>query len=154
MIKYSILSKSQHWPRRIKKIEYIINEILKYKKELNFLNEVHYYCNFVFANDNFVKKLNKKFKKINTTTDVLTFVNKTYNINKNNEKHCDIVFSIETILKDVKKNNINFYHHLTHLIIHSFLHINNYMHDTVKDFKIMKNKEIYILKKLNINNPY
>ena len=54
--------------------------------------------------------------------------------NKKEDRHCDVVFSIETILNDAKKNNINFYHHLTHLIIHSFLHIYGYSHNDKKNY--------------------
>ena len=53
-----------------------------------------------------------------------------------------------------KKNNINFYSHLTHLIIHSFLHINGYVHDKIKDFNKMKKIEIKVLNKIGIDNPY
>ena len=154
MIKYTVFSKTNHWPRRTKKIRYLIRKILFYKKNLKYFKNTNYYCNFILANDQFIKKLNKKFKKNNRSTDVLTFVSKlNYNIKKM-EKHCDIVFSIETIKKDAKKNNINFYDHLTHLIVHSFLHINNYVHNNKKEYLSMKKKEISILSQLGIQNPY
>ena len=70
------------------------------------------------------------------------------------EKHCDIIFSIERITQDSKNNNIDFYNHITHLIIHSFLHINNFIHYKLKDFFIMKKIETKILKKLGIQDPY
>ena len=35
----------------------------------------------------------------------------------------NVFFSIETIVNDAKKNKVKFYNHLTHLVIHSFLHI-------------------------------
>ena len=153
MIAYTILCKSNHWPKRIKKIDKIIKKVLVYKKELKFINNNNYYCNFVLANDKFIKKFNYKYKKKNKSTDVLTFVSN-YNTATKTEKHCDIIFSIETIIKDSKRNNIDFYNHLTHLIIHSFLHINNFIHHKIKDFLIMKKIEINILNKLNIQNPY
>ena len=96
----------------------------------------------------------RKFNNINKSTDVLTFVSNHNFNNKKEEKYCDIIFSIETILYDAKKNNINFYNHLTHLIIHSFLHINNYVHNKIKDYLVMRNIEIHVLKQLGINNPY
>ena len=40
-----------------------------------------------------------------------------------------------------KKNLINFYDHLTHLIIHCFLHVNGYDHKINTDFTKMKNLE-------------
>ena len=75
--------------------------------------------------------------------------------NKNiNEAYCDIFFSAETIKKDAKKNIINIYDHITHLIIHCFLHVNGYDHEKNSDFNKMKNLEEKILNKLNIRNPY
>ena len=58
------------------------------------------------------------------------------------------------ITKNAKNNNISFYNHLTHLFIHSFLHINGYMHNKVKDFHKMKKIEIKVLNKIGISNPY
>ena len=154
MIRYTISSKTKRWSKRIKKIEQTINQVLAYKKGLKFVNDINYYCNFVLANDSFVKDLNSKFNSTNKSTDVLTFVSKYKINNMKQEKHCDIIFSIETILKDAKKNKTDFYNHLAHLIIHSFLHINDYMHNKIKDYLIMKNKEITILKQMGISNPY
>ena len=154
MIHYTISSKTNHWPRRVNRIKNTINKILIYKKKLNFIQNINYHCNFVLANDKFIKKLNNKFKSINKSTDVLTFVSNIDFTEKKKEKHCDIVFSIETITNDARKNNIDFYNHLTHLIIHSLLHINNYVHNKFKDYLIMKEIEISVLKHMGINNPY
>ena len=153
MIHYTIFSKTNHWPRRVKKIDDVINKILVHKKDLKFVNSINYFCNFILANDLFIKSFNHQFKNINKSTDVLTFVSR-FNYNKKEERYCDIIFSIETILNDAKKNNVNFYNHLTHLIIHSFLHINDFLHNNIEDYLIMKNAEINILKKLGITNPY
>ena len=49
---------------------------------------------------------------------------------------------------------MNFYDHFNHLLVHSFLHINGYKHNNDKNFKLMKYKEIEILKKIGIRNPY
>ena len=64
------------------------------------------------------------------------------------------MISAENIIKYAKKNNRNFYHHFAHLIVNSILHINGYSHKKRKKYFLMKNKEIKILKKLGISNPY
>ena len=154
MVNYSIFCKSKRWPRRQKKIDRIIKNILVYKKDMKFIDNIDYNCNFILANDEFMKKLNYKYKKKYQSTDVLTFISNLKIKEKKDEKHCDIILSIETILKDSKKNNVDFYNHITHLIIHSFLHINNFIHDKISDFLIMKKVEINILKKMGIESPY
>ena len=154
MINYTISSRNYRWTKRLKKVDDIVNQVLVYKKDLQFIKNINYYCDFTLANDKFIKHLNQKFRKINQSTDVLTFVSKLSMKNKKEDRHCDVVFSIETILNDAKKNNVNFYNHLTHLIIHSFLHMNDFLHNNIRDYLIMKNTEINILKKLGIANPY
>ena len=154
MIRYNISSKVINWNARVKKIDNIIKNILLYKKDLKFLNSVNYECNFVLANDLFIKKFNKKYKNINKSTDVLTFISTMDFKNKKKEKYYYLIFSIETIINDSNRNNIEFYSHISHLIVHSFLHINNYIHDKIKDYLEMKKIEIKVLKKLGIDNPY
>ena len=103
MINYTIYSTTNRWAKRIRKIEDIINQVLLYKKDLRFINHINYYCDFTLANDKFVKRLNRKFRKVNKPTDVLTFVSKLNIKNNKEDRHCDVVFSIETILNDAKK---------------------------------------------------
>ena len=154
MIYYNIIIKSNHWPRRLKKIDKIIKSILKQKKLFNFNKNVVYYCNFILMNDSFIKKFNHLYKKHNEITDVLTFIsNNDKKINKN-EKYCDIMLSAEISARDAKKNNINFYDHVSHLIIHSLLHISGYKHKKNNDYLIMKKKEIEILHNLGILSPF
>ena len=98
-------------------------------------------------------KTHKQYRKQNKFTDVLTFVS---DFKKSSviEKHCDIIISAETALIDAKKSKKNFYDHFAHLIIHSILHINGFSHNRKKNFLLMQNKEIKILHKLGISNPY
>ena len=154
MIHYSIIIKSKHWPKRLEKIDRIIQLILKHRKLFNFNKNIIYYCNFVLMNDSLIKKFNRLYNKQNKITDVLTFV---YNIKKKinkNEKYCDIMLSAEILAKDAIKNKINFYDHITHIIVHSLLHVSGYKHIKNNDYLIMIKKEIKILNNLGISNPY
>ena len=154
MIRLNFYVQSNNWSRRINKVKKISNKVIKEKTNLKFDKNINYYLNIILLNNKKMKKLNLKFKKINKTTDVLTFVSTFENINFNKSKYCDIFFSAETINLDSKKNKINFYDHFTHLLIHSFLHINGYMHKKVKDFIKMQKTEIEILSKIGLQNPY
>jgi len=154
MINYTLTSKSKYWPARIKKINQLILKIIKFKKDLKFEKNIDYNCSFIFVDDKKMKDINKKFRKINQPTDVLTFISDIKIQNNRHKKLCDIFLSAETIMMDAKKSKINFYDHLTHLVIHSFLHINGFVHNKFKDFLKMKNVEIKILKNLEIDNPY
>ena len=150
MIKFTIICKSKHWPARVKKITSIIKKILKFKKDLKFSQTVTYNCNIILADNNLVKKINYKFRKKKQPTDVLTFVSEIRKKNIKKFKICDIFISAEIIKKDAKRNNTTFYDHFTHILIHSFLHINGFSHIKNKDYYQMNKKEVLILKKLGI----
>jgi len=154
MIKFSLISQSNHWPARFKKINFIVNKILNYRKELNFRSNENYDCYIILSDNKLTKKMNYKFRKQKKSTDVLTFVSELNIKKKYKAKICNIFLSAETIKRDAHINKINFYAHLTHLLIHSFLHINGFTHKKKQDYDKMKNIEIKILKKLGISNPY
>ena len=154
MIKLNFYVQSNNWTRRINKIKKITNKVIKERTKLNFDKNINYYLNIILLNNKKMKKINLKFKEINKTTDVLTFVSAFKKINLNKTKYCDIFFSAETIKLDSLNNKINFYDHFTHLLVHSFLHINGYMHKKAKDFIRMQKAEIEILNKIGLQNPY
>ena len=152
MIKFTVICKSNYWPARVKKITSIIKKILKFKKDFKFSQAITYNCNIILADNKLIKKINYKFRKINQSTDVLTFVSEIRKKNIKKFKICDIFISAEIIKKDAKRNNTTFYDHFTHILIHSFLHINGFNHIKNKDYYQMNKKEILILKKLGIIN--
>ena len=129
-----------------------ISEVLK---EMDFKKE--YYLSVLLTNDNGIKKINKKYRKINKATNVLSFPqNDERLITKKRFKIIlgDIVISLEKIIKESKLQNKKPSDHLTHMVIHSLLHLLGFNHENLKDFKIMKKKEINILSKLSISSPY
>lgn len=152
-IETNFFCKSNHWSRRMMKIKNIVNTIIKFDN-LGFKKNNFYFLNLIFVDNKKIKNINRKYRGKNKTTDVLTFVKLLNNSNNKNELYCDIFFSAEIIKKDSIKNMINFYDHITHLIIHCFLHVNGYDHKKNCDFIKMKNLEEKILMKLNIKNPY
>ena len=154
MIETVIICRSNHWPARYKKVNLVVKKLIKFKKDLKFNLNYRYSCNIILSDNNLIKKMNSKFRNKNRITDVLTFVSEIKDQKRQIIKISDIFLSAETIKKDAKINKITFYNHLTHLLIHSFLHINGFKHKQIKDFNKMKNIEIKILKKLGITNPY
>ena len=152
-IQINFFCKSNLWSRRMVKIREIAKKVIKID-DLKFIRNNFYVLNLVFVDDKNIKKINKEYRQKNKTTDVLTFVNSIKNNKNINETYCDIFFSAETIKKDAKKNIINFYDHITHLMIHCFLHVNGYDHKKEIDFIEMKNLEEKILMKFDVESPY
>ena len=152
-IQTNYFCKSNHWSRRMIKIKKIVTKVLNFD-ELGFKKNKFYFLNLIFVDFKMIKKINRTYRKINKTTDVLTFVNYVRNHKNDQHAYCDIFFSAETIKKDAKINFTNFYDHITHLIIHCFLHVNGYDHKKETDYIKMKNLEERILKQLRISSPY
>ena len=152
-IKTNFFCESNYWSKRMLKIKEIVKNVIKIDN-LHFNKNKFYILNLVFIDDQKIKTINHMYRKKNISTDVLTFVNYLQNSKNKNEIYCDIFFSAQTITKDAKNNLIDFYDHLTHLIVHCFLHINGYNHKKESDFMKMKSVEEKILIKLDIKSPY
>ena len=66
----------------------------------------------------------------------------------------DIVLGLETITREATEKSISVEHHVTHLIIHGFLHLQGYDHQSEATAAEMEAIEIAALAALNIDNPY
>ena len=108
------------------------------------------------SNDKEVKAFNLKWKGINKSTNILSFLNndKVFSFENNMIYLGDIIISYETLLKEVKSKKIDFQDHLSHILIHGILHLKGYTHDKEEDTRLMQNEEKRLLKNLNIKNPY
>tara|TARA_Y100000768_G_C23816334_1_gene604302 strand:+ start:302 stop:778 length:477 start_codon:yes stop_codon:yes gene_type:complete len=152
-IKVNYFVQIEKWSKKLIKIKRITKNTIN-EMEVMFLKNYDININLILSGKKDVSKLNKIYKNKSGDTDVLTFVNKISNKQLGKILYCDIFFSINTIEKFVIENDIDFYDHFNHLLIHSILHINGYKHDNRIEFDLMKNKEIEIMKDLGLDNPY
>ena len=144
-----------------KKLKLIVEQIIKNNKVIEFKNK--FSISILFTGDKKINQLNKKFRKINSPTNVLSFPSIPIDINTSNFLDLDcnlsiflgnIVISSDTLIKEANNEKKTEEDHLIHLFIHGVLHLLGYDHETSYDAKIMETLEIKILKCLNINNPY
>lgn len=156
-IDYSI--EDNRWKPYTKNLKKYINNIF------NNVVDVLYYNSFfkdktieisiIFTNDNNIRKINKEYRNCNKATNVLSFPlyeKELFNLKDNYILIGDIILSYDTIKNE--SVDITFKDHLTHLIIHSILHLFGFDHIEDKEAEEMERIEIDILKKMNINNPY
>ena len=109
--------------------------------------------NFRILNDIEMTELNKKFRKKNRSTNVLSFTND--DISKSLTGNLgDIAVSYEYLEEESKQLNKNFDDHIIHMLIHGVYHILGLDHENDATAYKMENKEIELLKELNIKNPY
>lgn len=66
----------------------------------------------------------------------------------------DIVISLETLRREANERNLVFNNHLTHLVIHGFLHLLGYDHHSSEDAAAMEAYEVRLLNQLSIADPY
>jgi len=102
-----------------------------------------------------MKKINFNFRQKDKVTNVLSFPAQESFSGKSDYVFLgDIIIAFNHIQKESLAQNKTFENHLTHLILHSILHLIGFDHEDDKDAKIMESLEIKILKKLKIPNPY
>lgn len=66
----------------------------------------------------------------------------------------DIVLAFETIEREAQISGKQLTHHVSHLIIHGFLHLLGYDHENDTDAQEMETTERVILAQLGIDDPY
>ena len=109
----------------------------------------------LFSNDDALCKLNQRFRDICNPTNVLSFPFKQIKVGEVTDTMLgDIAFAYQTIARESKQLDIGFDRHLSHLIIHGFLHIFGYDHENDADARTMETVEISALASLGIDNPY
>ena len=109
--------------------------------------------NLKILDDEEMKDLNYRFRKKNLSTNVLSFTNE--DISKEITGNLgDIAINYEYINRESKELNKTFDNHMIHMLIHGIYHILGFDHQNDEMANVMENKEILLLKKLNINNPY
>ncbi len=110
----------------------------------------------LFADDAALKTLNNDWRGKNKPTNVLSFpAQKNLKIPRGETKPLgDIALAFETVAKEAEASGKTIRDHTTHLIIHGVLHLLGYDHIDDADATKMEAKEIRILKKLGIADPY
>jgi probable rRNA maturation factor len=66
----------------------------------------------------------------------------------------DLVICAPVVAREASEQHKPLGHHWAHIVVHGVLHLLGYDHIDDDEAELMESKEIEILKKLNINNPY
>lgn len=105
----------------------------------------------VLADDGVVRRLNKQWRGIDKPTNVLSFPAAT---SGPGSMLGDIVLAYETLMRECRDEGREFNHHLSHLAVHGFLHLNGYDHQTDADAETMEALESDIMVRLRMPDPY
>ena len=99
-----------------------------------------YNISFTMISDDDIKRMNRKYRKVNRITDVISFlVDKKLFMG-------DIYISDNRPKKNAKKFGFSYEHELCYLVIHSILHLEGYTDYTPENKKKMFSKQDKIFK--------
>ena len=146
MINIDVISDSNLWIKKIKKPDVFFKSLVQiFPKKYRFINK-EVSLTILLSNNKNIKKLNKKFRNKNKSTDVLSFPSeKKINIKKS-PYIGDIVVSYEFMNKPKALSALEFKSKVAKIFIHGFLHLLGCDHIKLKDFKEMRIKEEEIYK--------
>ena len=94
--------------------------------------------------------LNRDYRKKDYATNVLTF-----DYTRAPLVTADLVLCASVVAKETKENKKTLRDHYAHLLVHGTLHAQGYDHETsAADADAMEAREVIILTRLGIKNPY
>lgn len=92
--------------------------------------------NYIFCDDDYLYKINLRFLKHDTYTDIISFDN-----SEEDELHGDIFISTDRVDENAKDYNVGFSEELKRVIIHGILHLCGYKDKTESEATLMRQKE-------------
>ena len=124
----------------------IIGRLERQVPEVTKADAVDGILNVVFVNDEYIRALNKAYRKKNQATDVLSFSYLDSPDFKETELIGEIYISVPMARRQAKENKATFESELNKLFVHGFLHIFGYDHKTDKEHKAMSVIEEKVLR--------
>lgn len=109
----------------------------------------------VFTDDASIQALNAQWRGKDKPTNVLSFP--AFPVRAGDQPGPmlgDIIIARETVEREALDEGKPFENHLTHLIVHGFLHLLGYDHQTEEEAEEMERRERDILHALAIPDPY
>ncbi|CAA6811511.1 MAG: Metal-dependent hydrolase YbeY, involved in rRNA and/or ribosome maturation and assembly [uncultured Campylobacterales bacterium] len=125
-----------------------IDNLTDFEIEVEFLEKIsNYFANskdieLIVCNSEYIKDLNKKHRKKDKSTDVLSFGIQDFLVLGS------IVINIDEVKSKASFYKHSFYNEFCLLFIHGLLHLLGYDHE--KDFGEMRNKEEEIIKHFDL----
>ena len=100
------------------------------------------------ADDDTLHALNRQYRAIDRPTNVLSFEL------GDDMLLGDIYISLDTVRREAAAAGISVEEHAAHMVVHGMLHLQGYDHIKDDEAAKMEAKEVAVLKKLGIKNPY
>ncbi len=147
MIKVNVEIDNKSWHTKIKSPKkYFEQKLKKISKIIKFFKNKNATFTILLTNSSNMKKLNKKFRKRNKPTDILSFPSftpRSWKLIKNKKIYIGDLAACYEIVNSRSKNN--FLAEFDKVWVHGFLHLIGYDHVKNRDFYKMEKMEKRIL---------
>lgn len=144
MVKVNLVIEHKNWKSRYPKVNlFLTKSIKKILSSIFPSRTIAFEISILLTGTRNMKNLNKKFRKINKDTDVLSFPAEEKNFFKKDLKLKkkvylgDIALSYQYIKAIIKKQNTSFDDYFKKMLIHGVLHLIGYEHDSFTKYKKM-----------------
>lgn len=118
------------------------------QKALNLVGNSRKIVTIAFVSNHRMRALNKSFRGLNKTTDVLSFPAEADAFTESEDNLGDVAISVEQAENQALANELKFEQEIAQLILHGLLHLCGYDHET--DNGEMNRLERRLRKKLGI----
>ena len=141
MIKAEVLLENKYWKSKKIKWPIFFHKLIKaFPSRYQFKNK-NVNLSILLSDNKNIKRLNKKFRNKNKHTDILSFPFDNKPFKKKKIYLGDIIISYEYINKPKSQTSFQLKKKVLKIFIHGFLHLLNYDHIKLKDFKKMDKEE-------------
>ena len=108
----------------------------------------------LLTDDDKMRILNQVYRNKSSSTNVLSFSSANGPIRGVPYALGDIALSYSVIIAESNQFARTFVNHVQHLLVHGCLHLMGFNHEEPLKAELMEKKEISILYKLGVSNPY
>jgi probable rRNA maturation factor len=155
MVKVNLVIDHKNWKFRYPKVNLFLRKSIK-KILLSIFSshKTNFEISILLTQSKNMKNLNKKFRKINKDTDVLSFPAEEKNFF---DKHLkskkkvylgDVALSYQYIEAITKKQKTSFDDYFKKMLVHGLLHLIGYEHNSFKNYKKMSLLEKKIIRNI------
>ena len=146
MINVFVFSEEKAWSKKLKNKQVFFDKICKaFPKKYKFLKKKVSFT-LMLSNNKKLKKLNKKFRNKNKSTDILSFPFTDVTKIQKDTYIGDIIISYNFINKPKSQSLKIFKEKLIKIFIHGFLHLLGFNHKKIYEYKMMLKEEDRIYK--------
>jgi len=155
MVKVNLVIDHKNWKLRYPKVNlFLTKSIKKILLSIFSSHKTHFEISILLTGSKNMRNLNKKFRKINKDTDVLSFPAEEKDFFEKNLKSKkkvylgDVALSYQYIEAITKKQKTSFDDYFKKMLVHGVLHLIGHEHNSIKKYKKMSLLEKKIIKNI------